>query len=113
MRAKRPLLLLVPLALLAVTACDMFARRSEGEKLWRDLCSDCHGLDGAGNTARYMGSPYADLRDGAWKFDGDRATVEGVVREGIFGEMPAHDELTAAQMKALMDYFYGLRGERG
>lgn len=100
-------------ALIGATGCDFLVQRSPGEKLWRDLCVECHGVDGAGNTPRYMGDPYADLRDDAWKFDGDRATVEGVIRDGIFGEMPAHDELTAVEMKALLDYFYKLRGERG
>lgn len=112
MRGKRPLLLLVPALLLAAMACELLTPKSEGEKLWSDLCAECHGADGAGNTPRYMGDAYADLRDDAWKTDGDRATVEGVVREGIFGQMPAHDELTAAQMRALLDYFYKMRGER-
>ena len=88
------------------------ATRSEGEKLWRKHCADCHGLDGSGNTPRYMGTPGADLRDDNWKFGGDRGSVETVVREGIFGSMPAYDQLTNAQMRALLDYFYSLRGER-
>ena len=112
MRANRAIFLVVPLALVAAMGCDLLVHRSEGEKLWRKLCVECHGVDGSGNTPRYMGNPWADLRDDAWKTDSDRATVESVVRQGVFGQMPAHDELTAAQMKALLDYFYALRGER-
>lgn len=106
-----PLLLSAGLTLLV--ACDMFRPMSEGERLWRKDCADCHGIDGAGNTPRYMGEPYADLRDDAWRTSGDRETIENVVREGIFGSMPAHDELTPQQMKALIDYLYKLRGETG
>ncbi len=110
----------VPIAAVALTAgltllvaCDLFTPESEGERLWRKDCADCHGLDAAGNTPRYMGSEYADLRDDAWRTSGDRETIENVVREGVFGSMPAHDELTAEQMRALIDYLYKLRGETG
>lgn len=106
-------LALLPLAPVALAGCGAFAPKSEGEKLWRRLCSECHGLDGAGNTPRYMGNPNADLRDGHWKFGGDRYSVETVVRDGIFGLMPANESLTAAEMTQLLDYLYELRGERG
>ena len=105
---------LVPLlpALALAAGCGIIGG-SEGEKLWRKHCADCHGLDGAGNTPRYMGTPGADLRDNNWQFGSDRGSVETVVREGIFGSMPANDQLTNAQMRALLDYFYKLRGETG
>ena len=86
---------------------------SPGERLWRKHCADCHGLDGAGNTPRYMGNPYADLVDDTWKEGGDRGSIEQVVREGIFGQMPANDKLTAAELRAVIDYLFELRGERG
>lgn len=95
----------------ACAGCGIGAQ-SDGEKLWRKHCADCHGLDGSGNTPRYMGTPGADLRDAAWQFGSDRSSVENVVREGIFGQMPAFDQLSNAEMRALLDYFYKLRGER-
>jgi mono/diheme cytochrome c family protein len=113
MRRTNALFVLVPVAFATLAACEMLTPRSEGEKLWRQLCAECHGVDGTGNTPRYMGEPFADLRDGSWRSDGDRATLETVVRDGVFGRMPAHDELTAAQMRALLDYLYHLRGESG
>lgn len=113
MRRTTAVFVLVPAALLALAACDMFQPRSEGERLWRKLCAECHGVDGAGNTPRYMGEPFADLRDGAWRSDGDRSTLDAVIREGVFGKMPAYDQLTAAEMRALLDHLYQLRGERG
>jgi mono/diheme cytochrome c family protein len=112
-RRATALFVLLPAALAVLTACELFQPRSEGEKLWRKLCAECHGVDGSGNTPRYMGEPFADLRDGAWRGDGDRASLETVIRDGIFGKMPGHDELSTAQMRALLDYLYQLRGERG
>lgn len=112
-RGLRVVSALLPLLVVVLAGCDLLANRSEGEKLWRKHCADCHGVDGRGNTPRYMGNPWADLRDNSWKLGGDRSTIEDVVREGIFGSMPANDELTAAEMRALIDYLYELRGERG
>lgn len=113
LRRTAVVFVLVPVAVAALAACELVQPRSEGERLWRKLCAECHGVDGTGNTPRYMGEPFADLRDGTWRGDGDRASIESVVREGVFGKMPAHDELTTAEMRALLDYLYQLRGERG
>jgi mono/diheme cytochrome c family protein len=107
------LLTLSALATLALAACGDLMPRSPGERLWRKRCAECHGLDASGNTPRYMGDPDADLLDDSWKAGGDRASIEQVVREGVFGEMPANDQLTAEEMRQLIDYLYSLRGETG
>lgn len=104
--------LALPLSLaLAGAACDLFGPQNEGERLWRDLCADCHGLDAAGNTVRYMGDPWADLTDDLWRESGDEYAIQAVVREGVFGKMPANPDLSADEMRALVDWLYGLRGE--
>jgi len=107
---RSPLLALALLSTIT-SGCDKLAGRSRGEVLWRQNCADCHGLDAAGNTALYMGNAWADLRDDQWKTGGDRESIEQVVREGIFAAMPAHDELSPADMRALLDWLYHLRGE--
>jgi mono/diheme cytochrome c family protein len=113
MTPRRPFVIALAAAILLLAGCDVFVPRPLGEKLWRSRCAECHGIDGAGNTPRYMGNPYADLRDDSWKYGGgDRGSVETVVRDGVFGQMPAFDTLTAAEMRALLDYFFQLRGER-
>lgn len=101
------------LAAVFATGCDELLAKSPGERLWREHCSECHGLDGRGNTPRYMGNNYADLVDDGWRSgSGDRGSIEAVVREGVFGEMPAFDQLSREEMRQLLDYLASLRGEK-
>lgn len=101
---------------LGLVACseveDFFVRRPPGEKIYRKLCAECHGLDGSGNTPRGMGNPNNDLIDPFWKYGGgDAGSIEVIVRDGVFGQMPAHPELTAEEMRQLIDHILKLRGE--
>jgi mono/diheme cytochrome c family protein len=99
-------------AALAGAGCDVvFPKRSEGEKLWREYCAECHGLGGAGNTPRYMGKPYADLLDNVWRLGGETGTLQESTRNGFFGEMPAFDHLSDEEIRLVVDYLRGLRGE--
>jgi len=111
MRSRRLLPLLVAAALVA--GCDqLLPRRTPGEKLYRKLCAECHGLDARGNTPRFMGNPWADLRDDHWRHGGgDPGAIRAVIVEGVFGSMPAHPELTHQQLRELIDYLLTLRGE--
>jgi mono/diheme cytochrome c family protein len=109
---RRTLLLALPLAAaLTGSACGLVVPRSEGEKLWRKECANCHGLDASGNTPRYMGDVWADLLDVLWRSGGDEYAIEGVIREGVFGKMPANDELSSEEIRLIVDYLYWLRGE--
>ena len=102
------------MAFCSLGGCDfLLPHRSEGEKLWREHCSDCHGLDGSGNTALSMGNTYADLLDNTWKFGGDDSAIANAIRDGSFGLMPAYrDNLTEPQVQTLVHYIRTLRGER-
>jgi cytochrome c len=101
------------LALVAGAGCkDLFPHRSPGETLWRKHCAECHGLDGAGNTAQYMGNPWADLTDDHWKTGGgDESSFESVVRDGVFGEMRGFPELSHQEIVTLYEYLRVLRHE--
>ena len=101
---------LAALGLLA-SGCEMFEAKDPGERVFRRLCANCHGLDGRGNTVRYMSNDWADLTDNSWKTYGDDGSLEAVIREGVFSQMPAHDELSREEMRALLDYLRKLRGE--
>lgn len=96
--------------------CDQlqneFLPGSPGEKLYRKHCAECHGVDGAGNTPRYMGNPDADLTDDSWQHGGgDPDSIAAVVHDGIFGKMPAHPELSPEEVRLIVDHVLKLRGE--
>jgi mono/diheme cytochrome c family protein len=99
-------------ALLAAAAgCEALEHRTPGERLWRRYCAECHGLDAAGNTVHEMGNAFADLRDDQWRTGGDDETIEQVIREGVFSQMPAHDELSSEDVRAIIFWLRHLRGE--
>jgi mono/diheme cytochrome c family protein len=112
MRALGRVIALISLAacFLALLGCpEIFPKRTEGEKLFRKRCAECHGIDGAGNTPRYMGNAYADLTDDGWKRGGDKYSLEVTIREGIFGSMPGNEDLTGAQIRAIIEHLKTLR----
>lgn len=94
-----------------LAACDPLAsRRSPGERLFREHCAKCHGVDGSGNTPAYMGNAYADLTDSTWKYGGNQGAVAGVIRKGVFGQMPPFRQLSDQEVDDLALYVLGLRG---
>jgi mono/diheme cytochrome c family protein len=100
-------------ASLLLAGCNqLFPHRSEGEKLWRKHCADCHGLNAAGNTVQYMGNPYADLTDNNWKNGGDRTSLMSSIRGGVFMHPNELKQLTDAETLAIIDYLRELRGEK-
>jgi mono/diheme cytochrome c family protein len=101
------------LAAIALAGCNELFAKSPGERLWRKHCAECHGLDGSGNTPGYLGEVYADLLDNTWRTaTPDRGSIDALVREGVFGKMPAFDQLSREEMRDLLDYLGELRGER-
>ncbi len=110
--AAGTLVLAVAAAGVALAGCDtIFPKRSEGEKLWRQRCSQCHGVAGDGNTPQYMGNVKADLLDDNWQHGGDPGSWAVVIREGVFGSMPANPDLSRDQVNALVQQLRELRGE--
>lgn len=106
---RRTALALLLLAVPLLAACE---QRSPEETLWRANCAECHGLDGRGNTPRFMGNAYADLTDSSWRIGaGDEASIAAVVREGVFGQMPANSELTDDEIRQIYTWLAHLRGE--
>jgi mono/diheme cytochrome c family protein len=109
--ARRAVPAICAVVALATSGCDMFEPKDPGERIYRKLCSSCHGIDGRGNTVRYMSNDWADLTDNSWKTYGDDGSIETTIREGVFGQMPARPELTREEMSALLGYLRKLRGE--
>ena len=102
-------------AMMSLAGChQLFPHRSPGEVLYRKHCAECHGMDAKGNTPRYMGNPYADLRDNVWRTaTADEGPIEALIESGVFGEMPAFgDQLSAEEIRQITYYLQVLRGER-
>jgi mono/diheme cytochrome c family protein len=93
-----------------VAGCGLLPQRSEGEKLWRARCAECHGVDASGNTPRFMGNANADLLDDSWQHGDGPGAWSVAIREGIPGSMPPNPDLTREQVRALTDYLRELRG---
>lgn len=90
------------------------ALATEGQQVFVDNCTACHGEDGAG--MQEMGAP--NLTDAIWLFGGDEAAVYTTVAHGRAGVMPswsyaadgAKGRLTEAQIRAVAAYVHSLGG---
>lgn len=91
-----------------VAGCEM---RTEGEKLWRRHCAECHGHTGKGNLPAYSRYPLVNLVDNAWSGSADPGSLEEIVLQGVFPVMPAFDHLSDDELGAIMDHLRTLRGE--
>ena len=114
MRSRYALFTLVLATAVALAGCDSlpFPRRSQGEKVWRKHCAQCHGIDGNGETPGFMGEQYAGLLDEVWRAGGNDGAMESVIRDGVFGKMPGFPQLTHEEVQAVIDHIHVLRGER-
>lgn len=77
----------------------------EGQKLFSQRCSFCHGQQGEGNTA--FGAPR--LNDEIWLFGGDRQSLVQTISQGRSGQMPAHESLISeAEQRLVAAWVYQL-----
>jgi mono/diheme cytochrome c family protein len=101
-------------ASLTLGGCDWFEEkileRGPGERLYNKHCASCHGMDGRGNTVRGMGNPLNDLLDEP-KYGAEPETMENLVRQGVFAEMPSYPELNDLQVRQIIDHVLKLRGD--
>lgn len=78
---------------------------TQGEAIFKQQCSICHGPDGKGMTA--TGAP--NLTDNIWLYGGDRETVRETLRYGRAGVMPEWEsKLGNERIMLLAAYIYSL-----
>lgn len=81
--------------------------RGNGETLYAENCSVCHGDNGEGNFE--LGSPR--LSDGIWIYGGDLDSIIETVSKSRAGVMPAWDgRLDQATLRSLAVYVHSLGG---
>ena len=114
MRSRAALFTLTLTAVVVLAGCDAlpFPRRSQGEKVWRKHCAQCHGINASGDTPGFMGEQYADLRDDVWRSGSSDVAMESAIKDGVFGKMPGFPQLTREEVRAVIDHIHVLRGER-
>ena len=109
---RRKQLLILALLGVALSGCDeVLPKRSQGEKLYRKHCADCHGVDGSGNTISYMGNQYADLLDDSWRHGSDAGSIHSVLRQELVFRHPSYDDLSDEQIRQITKHVLALRGE--
>ena len=82
---------------------------SNGQKIYNDTCSICHGANGEGNKA--LGAP--NLTDAVWLYGSSQAEIEYTVRSGRNGVMPAWKHILGEEKVHLVStYIYSLQGEK-
>lgn len=96
-----------------LTGCGaVLPQRSEGEKLYRKHCAECHGVDGAGQTLQSMGDNNADLLDQSWRHGLGPSGIETVLSQDLVFKHPTFSrKLSSEQIKQIGRHVRKLRGE--
>lgn len=90
----------------ATAAVDPEALRAEGDKLFAENCSACHGDVGEGGIGPALTAP-------EYKYGRDLAAVKTSIAGGRPGGMPAFgNQLSAAQIEALASHIQALGSGR-
>lgn len=83
------------------------AMATEGETVFVDNCTACHGEEGQGDPM--MGAP--NLTDAVWLYGGDVDTLTYTVTNARYGVMPNWNErLSEADIRAVAAYVHSLGG---
>ncbi len=105
------LLLLLPLAFFWVSCDALVPGRSPGERVYRKRCASCHGVEGNGQTVRFMGNEWANLVDNNWKYGGDVTSLEHTLRTGAVFRHPSFDDLSGQEIKEVVKHVLKLRSQ--
>jgi len=98
------------LTLVVCSCSEVFPKRSPGEKVYRKHCSECHGVDGAGETIRSMGHDKTNLLDESWRYAMGASGIEMVLTQDLVFEHPTFSErLSPQEIKEVGRYIRTLR----
>ena len=83
------------------------AQQLEGEGLYTQRCSSCHGVTGAGDgpLARSLTKLPPEIGTSAWQVERSDEQLSAVVQRGLAGTaMPASRDLTAGEVESVVAY---------
>ena len=101
------------LTLSLVSCSEVFPKRSPGENVYRKHCSECHGVDGAGETIRSMGRDKTNLLDESWRYAMGESGIETVLSQDLVFDHPTFSErLTPQEIKEVGRYVRTLRSRQ-
>jgi mono/diheme cytochrome c family protein len=92
------------LAVFAVIICAACFAQSTGEAIFKQKCQACHGADGMANSGVGKVMRVKPVSDAQVKKLAESEMIE-LVRNGQGKMQPYKNDLTAAQIKAAVDYF--------
>ena len=105
--------MLIVLALGLGGCNEILPKRTPGEKLYSKHCSECHGVDGAGQTIRSMGDSYADLLDDSWRHGWGGSGMQSVLSEDLVFDHPTFSKrLSREEIKQVVDHVMVLRADK-
>ena len=78
-----------------------------GQRLFKDNCAACHGLEGHGNPL--LGAP--NLTQNVWLYGGNGETIEMSIHDGRNGVMPAWAALGEETIAHLVQYVLSISGQ--
>ena len=110
-RVRLPIL---GILILTLWGCEeILPKRTAGQKLYSKHCSECHGVDGRGQTIQSMGDSYADLVDNTWRHAGDATGMRSVLSQDlVFNHVTYSRRLSSEEIKQIVDHVTVLRGEK-
>ena len=100
--------------ILTLWGCEeILPKRTPGQKLYGKHCSECHGVDGVGQTIQTMGESYSDLVDDSWRYAGDALGMRSVLSQDMVFDHPTFSKrLSSEEIRQIVDHVIVLRGER-
>jgi mono/diheme cytochrome c family protein len=100
----RPLLTVLVLCALVVSACGRTTKGKTGAELYEVSCAGCHGSVGEGNIL----GPAIGTPDSPSALDLDDEQIFGAIRVGP-GSMPGNPLLTDSQINSLVELVRALQ----
>ena len=95
-------------------AASLSVKAADAKENWDNLCAKCHGADGKGDTKMGAKLGCKDFTDAKVQADIKDDAAAKAIKEGLKSDdgktlMKPFDQLSDAEVKALVAYVHGLK----